>query len=41
MRLMVSHKPLNTPYFLKASIEYCEQVGVNRHFGPSMGDTIH
>ena len=41
MRLMVSQKPLNTPYFLNASMEYCEQVGVNRHLGPIMGESTH
>jgi hypothetical protein len=33
--------PLNTPYLRKASIAYWEQVGVNRHFGPSQGDITH
>ncbi len=39
--LIVSHKPLRGPYFFNASIPYCEQVGVNRHLGPSHGDMIH
>lgn len=40
-RLTVNHSPLNTPYFLKASSEYCEQVGVNRHLGPITGEITH
>lgn len=41
IRLMVSHKPFRGPYFFNASIPYCEQVGVNLHFGPSRGEMIH
>jgi hypothetical protein len=40
-RLAVSHNPLNTPCFLNASSAYCEQVGVNRHLGPRIGEMIH
>jgi len=40
-RFTVSQNPLNTPYFLNASSAYCEQVGVNRHFGPRKGDITH
>jgi hypothetical protein len=36
----VSHNPFTGPYFLKASIPYCEQVGVNLHCGPSQGEMI-
>jgi len=39
MRFTASQLPLNKPYFFNASNAYCEQVGVNLHFGPSMGDT--
>jgi hypothetical protein len=39
--LMVSHNPFMGPYFVKASIPYCEQVGVKRHLGPSQGEMIH
>jgi hypothetical protein len=38
MRFAASHMPLNIPYFLIASKAYCEQVGVNRHLGPSIGE---
>jgi hypothetical protein len=40
-RLTVNHNPLNTPCFFNASIAYWEQVGVNRHLGPSIGEMIH
>lgn len=40
-RLTVSHNPLNTPCFFNASMAYWEQVGVNRHLGPSKGDMTH
>jgi len=35
---IVSQNPLKGPYLLKASIAYCEQVGVNLHEGPSHGE---
>lgn len=38
---MVSHKPFKGPYFFKASIPYCEHVGVYLHEGPSQGEIIH
>ena len=41
IRLIVSHNPFIGPYFFKASIPYCEQVGVYRHLGPSQGEMIH
>jgi len=37
---MVSHKPLKGPYFRRASIPYCEQVGVYLHWLPSQGEII-
>ena len=40
-RFAVSHKPFIGPYFFKASIPYCEQVGVYRHLEPSHGEMTH
>jgi hypothetical protein len=41
MRFTDNHNPLKTPYFFRASKAYWEQVGVNRHLGPSKGEIIH
>src|SRR6185503_17494522 len=41
IRFIVSHNPFKSPYFFKASIPYCEQVGVYRHCGPSHGEMIN
>lgn len=41
IRLIASHSPLNGPYFFNASTAYCEQVGVNLHLGPSIGESTH
>lgn len=38
MRFMASQVPLKTPYFIRASLAYCEQVGVYLHCGPKNGE---
>jgi hypothetical protein len=38
IRFIVSHKPLKNPYFVKASIEYWEQVGTNLQDGGNNGE---
>ena len=37
-RFAVSQSPLMTPCLRKASMPYCEQVGVYLHLGPSQGE---
>ena len=39
--LIVSHPPLNKPYFLNASIPYWLHVGVNRQDAGNKGDKNH
>jgi hypothetical protein len=40
IRFAVSHRPFKGPYFRRASIPYCEQVGVYLHWLPSHGEMI-
>jgi hypothetical protein len=40
MRHTASAVPLSAPWIWIASTPYCEQDGMNRHFGPNIGE-IH
>jgi hypothetical protein len=40
MRFIESQPPLKIPYFVTASIVYCEQVGVYLHRAGNMGEML-